>query len=90
LADELVERTAKQIRDEGILQGHHIVGVLAAACAKVIMRCNKNDPPLATDLAGTALRTIIKNMMTSGVTIPDLDMEGWKPPNIHWGTDTEH
>ena len=50
----------------------------------------RSQPTWRADLAGTALRTIIKNMMTSGVTIPDLDMEGWKPPNIHWGTDTEY
>ena len=42
------------------------------------------------DLAGMALRSIIKNLMMQGVPIPDLTaMEDWTPPNIHFGTDTK-
>lgn len=90
LADDLVRTIEMKIRAERVLQPPHMVEVFAVACAMSIAKWKKDDPALASDLAATALRVIIKNMMANGVTIPDLNMEGWTPPNIHWGTDTHH
>lgn len=90
MAEKLVERTKKKIRADGILEAPHIVDVFVIACATSIVELNKDNPALASEFAASALRTIIKNMKTNGVTIPDLNMEGWTPPNIHWGTDSHH
>ncbi len=76
LSERLVERAGKRIKAEGIAQAPDIVPVFALACAKLIVQGHVADPALGADLAGTALRVIIKNLMVHGVTIPDLNMDG--------------
>jgi hypothetical protein len=90
MAEHLVSRAEKKIKAEGVLQAPEIVPVFAIACAKVIVQGHNADPALGAELAGTALRIIMKNLMLHGVTIPDLNMEDWTPPNIHSGTTSQH
>jgi hypothetical protein len=90
MAEQLISRAEKRIKAEGVLQAPEIVPVFAVACAKLIVKGRDADPALGADLAGTALRIIIKNLMLHGVTIPDLGMEDWTPPNIHSGTGSQH
>jgi hypothetical protein len=90
MAEDLVRRAEKKIARDGILQAPEIGTVFAMACAKAIVKWYEADPAIGDDLAGMALRTIIKNLKMRGVTIPDLSIEDWTPPNVHFGTDNEH
>jgi hypothetical protein len=90
MAEQLISRAGKKIKAEGVLQAPEIVPVFAIACAKVIVKGHNADPALGADLAGTALRIIIKNLMLHGVKIPNLNMEDWTPPNIHPGTTSKN
>ena len=90
MAEQLISRAEKKIKAERVLQAPEIVPVFAVACAKVIVNGHNADPALGTELAGTALRIIIKNLMLHGVMIPDLNMEDWTPPNIHSGATSQH
>ena len=72
LAEELCDREGKRAQAEGILQAPDMVSVFAAACAMSVLRMKEISDDLASELAGTALRTIIKNLMIQGVEIPEL------------------
>ena len=72
LAHELCEREGARARAERILEAPDLVSVFALASAMLVVRLKDLSDDLATDLAGTALRTIIKNLMVHGVDIPDL------------------
>jgi hypothetical protein len=89
MAEQLISRAGEKIKAESVLQAPEIVSVFAIACAKLIVKWHNADPALGADVAGTALRIIIKNLMLHGATIPDLNMEDWTPPNIHSGTTTQ-
>jgi hypothetical protein len=90
IADQIHERTVKQMEAHEVLQPQDMVVILAVACASAIRMFHKFNPALGSDMAATALRTLIKNMMVSGVRIPDLNMEGWTPPPIiQRGPDTK-
>ena len=69
-AQEIVEREGQRAYREGILDGCDMVSICAAACCLAILRVRSLDEHLATELAGTALRTIIRNLMTHGVEVP--------------------
>jgi hypothetical protein len=89
IALKLFELAEKKIRADSLLHPEETVSVLAVACAISIAKFNEMDPAKGTELAATALRTIIKNLMTKGVRVPDdLGMRGWTPPNIHQNTST--
>jgi hypothetical protein len=90
MARELVEKVYQQIEEESILQSPDQVTVFAMACMLSILMGHQSSSELGSDLAGTALRLIIKNLMIKGVKIPELEMDGWVPPNIHWGNDRQH
>jgi hypothetical protein len=49
-----------------------MVSVFAVACVLSVIHFQDLSDELASDLAGTALRTIIKNLKLHGVDIPDL------------------
>jgi hypothetical protein len=90
MADDLVRRAEKKIARDGILQPPEIAIVFAVACAMAICKWYSAHPEIGNDLAGMALRTIMKNLGMRGIAIPDLSpLEDWAPPNVHWGTDTE-
>lgn len=68
VAEELCDREGARAQAEGILQAPDMVSVFAVACAMSIIRLRE----LNDQLAGTALRTMIKNLMIQGVEIPEL------------------
>jgi len=72
VAQELCDREGARAQAEGILEAPDLVSVFALACAMSVVRFKDLSDELATDLAGTALRTIIKNLMVQRVDIPDL------------------
>jgi len=90
MADELLDRTTKQIQAEGILQWPDIATVLAIACVKSVALGHKADRVMGSGMAQTALRVIIKTLMINHIAIPNLEMDGWVPPNIQWGNDSKH
>jgi len=90
MALKLCEQVEATIKAEGVLQPPEQVSVFAGACAMSVAAWKEIDPAMASDLAAHALRTIIKNLIHHGVTIPALDMDGWTPPNIHYPPDTQH
>jgi len=49
-----------------------MVSVFAASCAMTVLALKEYSDDLASDLAGTALRTIISNLVIRGVEIPEL------------------
>jgi hypothetical protein len=72
MAQELCDREGARAHAEGILQAPDMVSVFAAACAMSVVRFKQLSDDLASELAGTALRTILKNLMFHGVEIPPL------------------
>jgi hypothetical protein len=72
LAQEIFERESAKAQAEGILQAPDMVSVFAAAAAMTVLALKEYSDDLATDLAGTALRTIINNLVIRGVEIPEL------------------
>jgi len=72
LAQELCDREGKRVQAEGILQAPDMVSVFAVACAISVLRMKEISDDLASELAGTALRTIVRNLMVQGVEIPEL------------------
>ena len=90
MAEDLVRRIEKKIARDGVLQPPEIATVFAVACAMAISKWYRVDPEIGNDLAGMALRTIMKNLMMRGIDIPGGDiLEGWTRPNIHSGSDTK-
>ena len=90
MADQLVDKITEQIRAEGVLQWPEIATVLAVACAKSVVSAHQLDRDLGSEMAQTAMRVLIKNLMANHVRIPDLEMDGWAPPNVQWGNDSQH
>jgi hypothetical protein len=90
IAEDVVRRIEKKIARDGILQAPEIGTVLALACAISIVKWHQADAAIGNDLAGMALRSIIKNLIMRGVPIPDLTaIEGWTPPNVHFGAGSQ-
>jgi hypothetical protein len=72
MALEIFERESAKARAEGVLQASDMVSVFAAASAITVLALKEYSADLASDLAGTALRTIINNLVIRGVEIPEL------------------
>jgi hypothetical protein len=72
LAHEIFEREGAKARAEGILEAPDMVPVFAGACVMTVLALKEFSDDLASDLAGTALRTIINNLVIRGVEIPEL------------------
>lgn len=72
MAQEIFEREGAKARAEGVLEAPDMVSVFAGACVMTVLALKEYSDDLASVLAGTALRTIINNLMIRGVEIPDL------------------
>jgi hypothetical protein len=70
VAQDLCRREGARAEAEGILQAPDMVSVFALACSMSVVGMMDLDEDLASELAGTALRTIIKNLTIQGVEIP--------------------
>jgi hypothetical protein len=72
MAQEIFETEIGKARAEGVLEAPDMVSVFAGACVMTVVAPKEYSDDLASDLAGTAIRTIINNLALQGVDIPDL------------------
>jgi hypothetical protein len=72
LADELCDREGRRAEVEGILEAQDLVSVFASAAAMSVIRLKVLDEGFASQMAASALRTIINNLTANGVEIADL------------------
>jgi hypothetical protein len=72
MAQEIFEREVEKARAERILEAPDMVSVFAGACVMTVLALKEYSDDLASDLAGTALCTIISNLAIRGVQIPEL------------------
>jgi hypothetical protein len=73
MAYEFLDR----LQRDGVMHPPDIVAVSSLACVLTVILWNRVDPKIGSDMARVALRNLVENLSQNGVTIPDLDLEGW-------------
>jgi hypothetical protein len=68
----------ERLQRDGVMHPPDVVAVSSLACALTVILWNRTDPKIGSDMARVALRNLVENLSQNGVTIPDLDLEGWK------------
>jgi len=89
MADEFCKLHKRKLRPRVFCNHPKLLRSLLSRVQKLSLTILKTAHWRPT-LAGTALRIIIKNMNAHSVTIPELGMEDWTPPNLHTGTTSQH